>query len=219
MTWSAPSDFSVEALDAEEVVAMTRAPQDLANWSAKMETPPVPWVRTVWPGLRGRRPKSEFHWVVNRLASFLMSGEGWGCGGGGCIRREAEEEWTYSSQRSTRQCGSLDVVKRRRHFHKPVFIENTILTQSSVNDTAETGFIGGFVERAPEMALVEKGNDFGSGLEARYFGADSDDFASAVGAGNYFVGLGEGVLALQKRMVSLLVFWYGKRGEGYMRGI
>ena len=30
---------------------MIRAPASLANWMAKMETPPVPWVSTVSPGL------------------------------------------------------------------------------------------------------------------------------------------------------------------------
>ena len=30
---------------------MTLAPASLANWRAKIETPPVPWVRTVSPGL------------------------------------------------------------------------------------------------------------------------------------------------------------------------
>ena len=32
---------------------MTRAPAALANWRAKMETPPVPRQRTVWPGFDG----------------------------------------------------------------------------------------------------------------------------------------------------------------------
>src|SRR6185295_8416252 len=32
-------------------VAMTRAPNALANWSAKSETPPVPWMSTVSPAL------------------------------------------------------------------------------------------------------------------------------------------------------------------------
>ena len=65
MTWSAPYFFSSSAFLAELVVAMTRAPAAFANCSAKRLTPPVPWVRTHWPGFSARlsRPYRAFQAV------------------------------------------------------------------------------------------------------------------------------------------------------------
>src|SRR5260370_40959621 len=51
MTASAPSALKVAALASLEVVAMTRAPSILANCNANSDTPPVPCVSTVEPGL------------------------------------------------------------------------------------------------------------------------------------------------------------------------
>jgi hypothetical protein len=58
-------DDVVGAVLLQLVVAMTRAPAAFANCSAKMLTPPVPCVRTVWPGLSARlsRPYSAFQAV------------------------------------------------------------------------------------------------------------------------------------------------------------
>ncbi|MNC62857.1 hypothetical protein D3C75_1129270 [compost metagenome] len=49
MTWSAPSASRRAILASDEVVAITRAPMDLAICKAKMETPPVPSTNTVLP--------------------------------------------------------------------------------------------------------------------------------------------------------------------------
>ena len=38
---------------------MTRAPRNLANWSAKIETPPVPRTTTESPGLGGDQRTNE----------------------------------------------------------------------------------------------------------------------------------------------------------------
>jgi hypothetical protein len=46
------------------------------------------------------------------------------------------------------------------------------------------------------VALVEEHDDFVAGLEAGYAGADGEDGAGAVGAGDYAVFDGEGVFAL-----------------------
>jgi uncharacterized protein len=50
MTSSAPAALSDLAFSSLEVVEMTRAPNNLANWRAKSETPPDPKVSTVSPG-------------------------------------------------------------------------------------------------------------------------------------------------------------------------
>ncbi len=43
---------------------MTVAPASFANWSAKRETPPVPWRRTVSPGLMPPLSTSAFQAVT-----------------------------------------------------------------------------------------------------------------------------------------------------------
>jgi hypothetical protein len=57
----APSSPARASFESLLEVAITRAPASRANWSAKSETPPVPWIKTESPGLtppvstRGRR--------------------------------------------------------------------------------------------------------------------------------------------------------------------
>ena len=51
MVTSAPSCLSFSILAALDEVAITRAPLIFENCSAKIETPPVPWVSTVCPDL------------------------------------------------------------------------------------------------------------------------------------------------------------------------
>src|SRR5262245_30266929 len=51
MVTSAPSCLSFSILASLDEVAITRAPLIFANCSAKIETPPVPWVSTVCPDL------------------------------------------------------------------------------------------------------------------------------------------------------------------------
>src|SRR5260370_6144529 len=58
MTSAARSALSRSAFSAVEVVAITRAPKTRANCSAKTETPPEPWIRTVSPGVTRRWPVS-----------------------------------------------------------------------------------------------------------------------------------------------------------------
>ena len=50
MVMSAPSCFSRSIFASLDEVAITRAPIIFANCSANSDTPPVPWVRMVWPG-------------------------------------------------------------------------------------------------------------------------------------------------------------------------
>jgi len=52
MVSSAPRVRARDNFSSEELVMRTRAPWALANWRAKMETPPVPRRRTVWPAWR-----------------------------------------------------------------------------------------------------------------------------------------------------------------------
>src|ERR1700730_10620364 len=58
MASEAPSALSRSAFSAVEVVAITRAPKTRANCSAKTETPPEPWIRTVSPAVTRRWPVS-----------------------------------------------------------------------------------------------------------------------------------------------------------------
>lgn len=44
------------SFSSDEEVAMTVQPEATANWRAKMDTPPVPWMRTVSPALMGTGP-------------------------------------------------------------------------------------------------------------------------------------------------------------------
>jgi len=63
MTSSAPSVSSFSALLALDVVAITRAPNILANCTAKIETPPVHCVNTVQPARIGAPSVSADHAV------------------------------------------------------------------------------------------------------------------------------------------------------------
>src|ERR1700680_2367 len=60
ITSEAPSPLSRSAFSAVEVVAITRAPKIRANCSAKTETPPEPWVRTVSPAVTRRWPGQRY---------------------------------------------------------------------------------------------------------------------------------------------------------------
>jgi hypothetical protein len=77
-----------------------------------------------------------------------------------------------------------------------VLVEDAVLAQRAVDAAAEAGLDGLEVEGAGEVALVEEGDDFGAGGEARYLRADGDDFAGAVGAGDGVVFSWEWVFAL-----------------------
>jgi hypothetical protein len=49
-----------------------------------------------------------------------------------------------------------------------------------LNDATKTGGRGLGVQGAPDVALVEEGDDFVAFLEASYFRSDGDDFACSV---------------------------------------
>ena len=49
--WSAPISRRRSSLASLDEVAMTVAPAILANCRAKIDTPPVPWINTLSPGL------------------------------------------------------------------------------------------------------------------------------------------------------------------------
>ena len=52
MTCAAPSLFAISSFLSEEDVTMTVAPDATASWRPKVETPPVPRMRTMSPPLR-----------------------------------------------------------------------------------------------------------------------------------------------------------------------
>jgi len=62
---------------------MTVAPAAWAIWRAKMETPPVPWTTTVWPGKSGLREYNAFHALDVKTVQ----------GGGEILLRLRREEW------------------------------------------------------------------------------------------------------------------------------
>ena len=63
MVSSAPSSRARASFSSEELVMSTRAPWALANWRAKMLTPPVPRRRTVCPAWRLPRSTRAFQAV------------------------------------------------------------------------------------------------------------------------------------------------------------
>jgi len=56
--------FASFSLSSELDVMIVMAPAAFASMRPVMETPPVPWKRTVWPGFSGTFPYSEFQAVV-----------------------------------------------------------------------------------------------------------------------------------------------------------
>jgi hypothetical protein len=63
-----------------EVVAMTRQPSIFANWIAKSDTPPLPRVRTVWPGPAIAPLVTEFHAVRPAHGNVAASSQVRCCG-------------------------------------------------------------------------------------------------------------------------------------------
>ncbi len=49
-----------------------------------------------------------------------------------------------------------------------------------LNNATKTSGCGFGVQGAPNVALVEEGEDFGAFFEAGYFGSDGDDFTCSV---------------------------------------
>lgn len=76
-----------------------------------------------------------------------------------------------------------------------MFIEGAVLTQYAVDFAAEAGGEGLGVERSGEVALVEERDYFVAGLKSCDVLADAFDCAAAIGAGDYWEGMAEGVLA------------------------
>jgi hypothetical protein len=70
---SAPRSRSRSSFSPEELVAMTRAPAALANWSANTETPPLPCTSTVSPGLMALSTNSARHAVSPAHVSVAAS--------------------------------------------------------------------------------------------------------------------------------------------------
>jgi hypothetical protein len=80
MPSEAPSDRALASFSLLLEVTMTRAPIILANWSAKIDTPPVPWTSTVSPAFTPPRVTRAFHAVSaaqgNVAASSSVRWEG-----------------------------------------------------------------------------------------------------------------------------------------------
>ena len=76
------------------------------------------------------------------------------------------------------------------------FVEGAVFAEGAVDDAAEAGGEGGWVEGSRLVALVEERNDFVAWFEESYAGPGGDDCAGAVGTGDDAIGYGEGVFAL-----------------------
>ena len=73
--WSAPRSFSRASFSGEEEVEITVAPAALASCRAKIDTPPVPWVKTTSPGrMRAStiRARQAVRAAQGRVAAWAM---------------------------------------------------------------------------------------------------------------------------------------------------
>lgn len=76
-----------------------------------------------------------------------------------------------------------------------MFVEGAVLTQYSINFATKACGERLGVETSGEVALVEERDYFVTGLESCDVLADAFDCAAAIGAGDYWEGMAEGVLA------------------------
>lgn len=73
MTWSVPSLRNFSSFSSDDEVAITRATAALANCKAKIDTPPVPCVRTQSPGVIPAQSITAIHTVIPAQASVAAS--------------------------------------------------------------------------------------------------------------------------------------------------
>lgn len=102
-----------------------------------------------------------------------------------------------ASKSGTAESARLEVVEVLGGLDKTVLVENTVLAQSTVNDTTETGLSSGDVDRTVLVTLVEQGSHLVTLLELRDLGSDFNDLTSTVGTWDDREVEGEGVHSLE----------------------
>lgn len=96
----------------------------------------------------------------------------------------------------TAESARLEVVEILGGFDKAIFVENTVLAQSTVDDTTQAGLGSGDVDGTVLVTLVEQGSHLVTLLELRDLGSHFNHLTSTVGAGNDREVEGEGVHSL-----------------------
>lgn len=99
----------------------------------------------------------------------------------------------------TAESARLEVVEVLGSLDEAVLVENTVLAQSTVNDTTETGLGSGDVDGTVLVTLVEKRGHLITLLELRDLGSDFNDLTSTIGTGDDREVEGEGVHSLENR--------------------
>lgn len=89
-----------------------------------------------------------------------------------------------AGQGRARQGAGLEEVQIGGRADEAVLVEDAVLAQRAVNDTAEARLRGTEVDGVKLVALVEQRHDPVAFLPFRDLGADLDDYAGAVGAGD-----------------------------------
>lgn len=81
-------------------------------------------------------------------------------------------------------------------LHHSVLVEDSVLTQGTINSTSQARLGGRWVNRAILVPLVEQRYHIVTCAELCHFGTNADDLASTIGTGNHRKVEGEGVESL-----------------------
>lgn len=99
-------------------------------------------------------------------------------------------------QTGAHEGGGLNVVEVRGGADNAVLVEDAVLAEGAVENTAEARGGGASVDVAELVPLVEEGGDLVALLPLGDLGADGNNLTGAIGGGNDGEVDGEGVLAL-----------------------
>lgn len=89
-----------------------------------------------------------------------------------------------TGESSARKGTRLDEVQIPGSPDQAIFVENTVLAQSTIKDTTETGFGAPRVDRTVLVVLIEQGHHLVAFLELGHFRPDLDDLAGTIGTGD-----------------------------------